>query len=266
MIKIEKDIDAIPRSLRLPTITNFPLRIPSPPITTHARRMEIVNKGSYIDLPKYNERYKIEDIKEALNTIYHSKCAYCEQRIEQSHIEHYRPKKIYYWLVYSWDNLILACATCNQFKGVKFEINGTLASFISNNLNIENIHTSSNSYNLTEFPEMINPEISDPLGKIRFLQNGNIESDYEDFDYTIKTCKIDRSDLNDQRRRLLDIFREDITSILVENNNLNDQKVAIETIVSKFIRNSKNPQLQFLAFRKFALSKHWLNIIIKEIN
>ena len=266
MIKIEKNIAVIPRSLMLPTAANFPDGIPSPPRTTHERRMEIIVKGSYVDEGKYNDRYKIQDIKDALRDIYFGKCAYCEQWVEQSHVEHYRPKKIYYWLAYSWDNLILACPTCNQHKGTNFELNGTLASFVKNDDNVSNIHSSSAVYNAIELPKMINPEVTNPLKSIRFLQNGDIESDDQAFDYTIKTCKIDRADLKDQRRRLLNIFKEDIISVLLENNSPHDQSVAIETIVSKFMRDSKDLNSQFLAFKKFAISEGWLGEFIKEKN
>lgn len=266
MIKIGKDITAIPRSLKLPTPANFPHGIPSPPTTTHERRMEIINNESYIDEGKYNDRYKTQDIRDALRDIYNGKCAYCELWVEQSHVEHYRPKKIYYWLAYSWDNLILSCATCNQHKGVNFNLNGTVAVFTNNSINIDNIHTSSAIYDLAELPKMINPEVTDPLDNIRFLENGNIESDDESFIYTITTCKIDRADLNDQRRRLLNIFKEDITSVLLENDTPESQSVAIKTIVSKFIRDSNCLNSQFLAFRRYAILRGWLNSIIKERN
>ena len=264
MIKVEKDIANIPGSLKLPTPENFPDGIPSPPITTHARRMEVILNEGYIDEAKYNDRYKNQDIKDALKAIYSGKCAYCEQWVEQSHVEHYRPKNTYYWLAYSWDNLILACATCNQFKSSNFELNGTPATFVNNESNLANIHSSSSSYSLKERPKMINPEVTNPLDNLRFLQNGSIESDNLDFHYTIKTCRINRADLKDRRRRLLDIFKEDITSVLLENSNAGDQGNAIGTIVSKFIRDLKDPKSEFLAFKKYAVSVGWLNELVKE--
>lgn len=102
--------------------------------------------------------------------------------------------------------------------------------------------------------------------KIRFYKNGIIESDFENFAYTIEKCKIDRDELNDLRRAFLNEFREDITSVLIENTNINDQKVGIATIVYKFIRDSKNIESSFLAFKRFAISSGWLSEIIKEMN
>lgn len=266
MIKVEKDIAQIPASLNLPFKEFFPHKIPSPPKTTHQRRKEMILHGSYIDLKKYNERYKQKDTTIALKGLYRNKCAYCEQRIEQSHVEHYRPKKIYYWLAFSWDNLILACPTCNEHKGLNFEIEGDVVSFENTEANVRKIHNSGAKYNLIERPKMVNPEVTDPLGNIRFKKNGIIESEDIRFAYTIEKCKIDRPDLNDQRRTLLNNFREDIRSVLLENVNLYDQEIGIKTIVSKFIRDANNLSSSFLAFRRFSVVSLWLNEIAKELN
>lgn len=47
----------------------------------------------------------------------HAKCAFCEKREEQAKyrdVEHYRPKNRYWWLAWSWDNLLFACFECNR--------------------------------------------------------------------------------------------------------------------------------------------------------
>lgn len=58
----------------------------------------------------------------------HNKCAYCESDIttvSYGDVEHYRPKSIYWWLAYVYDNYLASCAICNQrFKGAKFEFQG----------------------------------------------------------------------------------------------------------------------------------------------
>ena len=59
-------------------------------------------------------------IENKLSELYKSKCCYCETNISGTEIEHYRPKNDYYWLVYSWDNLLAVCSQCNRKKGKKF--------------------------------------------------------------------------------------------------------------------------------------------------
>jgi len=78
-------------------------------------------------------------VKQALLTLQHGKCAFCEAKITHiafGDVEHYRPKggfrqrrkgalKLpgYYWLAYDWHNLLVSCAVCNQrFKGNRFPL------------------------------------------------------------------------------------------------------------------------------------------------
>jgi uncharacterized protein (TIGR02646 family) len=70
--------------------------------------------------------YHHDEVHAALERLCHHKCAYCEAPATAAaswDVEHYRPKGRvserpdhpgYYWLAYDWDNLLLACAMCNQ--------------------------------------------------------------------------------------------------------------------------------------------------------
>ncbi|NOS87650.1 MAG: TIGR02646 family protein, partial [Methylococcaceae bacterium] len=254
----------IPDSLNIPSIRNFPSKIPRPPKTTHKRRKEVIKKGSYINENIYNERYKQDDVKIALKNIYHSKCAFCEQKIEQFHVEHYRPKQTYYWLAFSWDNLLLSCATCNTNKDTNFDVIGHQANLTITLSTIRNINNISAGYDITERPKMVNPEVTDPEGEIQFSKNGSVQSNNPRFAYTIDKCKIDRTDLNDSRRKILDDFEKDIISAL-SNSNIANQKVEIAAFIKQFIRASQDKDHQFLGFRNYALSNNWLNNIIKNL-
>lgn len=56
------------------------------------------------------------------------KCAYCEaptRTVAHGDVDHFRPKSIYWWLSYCYDNLLYACQICNQsYKKAKFPIHG----------------------------------------------------------------------------------------------------------------------------------------------
>jgi len=265
MIKINKNLKNIPPSLKFPSNENFPNGIPSPPTTTHNRRLELIEQGSYINHDNYNSRYKQDDIKIFLKAIYKNKCAYCEQKIEQSHVEHYRPKDIYYWLAFSWDNLILACSFCNLYKGVNFDLDGEPITFENNEENLENINTSGLSYDEIELPRMVNPETIDPSEYIYFEKNGSIKSEDSRFLYTIEKCKIDRKYLNDSRRKLLDNFEKDINAALVYNSeNVAEQEREISSLARKFVRDSLDRESEFISFRLYACTNNWLSDIIKE--
>lgn len=70
--------------------------------------------------------YKDDEIKAALDRLFHGKCAYCETFYSASapvDIEHFRPKGAvsddknhpgYWWIAMSWDNLLPSCIDCNR--------------------------------------------------------------------------------------------------------------------------------------------------------
>ncbi len=59
------------------------------------------------------------------------KCAYCEAStdvVAHGDVEHFRPKSIYWWLAFVFDNYLFSCQICNQtYKGDKFPIKGAPA-------------------------------------------------------------------------------------------------------------------------------------------
>lgn len=73
--------------------------------------------------------YGHPSVKSLLLSVHHRKCCFCEKSLsdEQADIEHFRPKAGYvekegqpittpgyYWLAYSFDNLLLSCTFCNR--------------------------------------------------------------------------------------------------------------------------------------------------------
>lgn len=171
---------------------------------------------------------------------------------------------IYYWLAFSWDNLILACPHCNEYKSAHFELSGTGITFINTPANIKNINTLSASYLFREQPKMVNPEITDPLPHIKFKVDGAIESTDVRFVYTIEKCKISRTYLRDERRKLLNDFKDDISAELLKPNKAG-QLSGIQAIVDKFKRDSEKLDNSYIAFRRYAIKHNWLRQIIKDL-
>ena len=56
------------------------------------------------------------------------KCGYCEGKaahVAHGDVEHFRPKTVYWWLAYCYDNYVFACQICNQsHKGSNFPVRG----------------------------------------------------------------------------------------------------------------------------------------------
>ncbi|MXX15114.1 MAG: HNH endonuclease [Gemmatimonadetes bacterium] len=76
-----------------------------------------VETGNLKDSQRY--RYRHRDIKEALRTETHEKCAYCESKISHVHpgeIDHISPVSHRPDLCVEWNNLTLVCSECNRRK------------------------------------------------------------------------------------------------------------------------------------------------------
>ncbi len=246
VIKIDKASQTIPESL------NSDL--------TNQRRQELIDSSpkGYIYSDEYDRRYKCDDIKTALENLYLNKCAYCETRSERWDVEHFRPKSIYYWLVYSWDNLLFACPTCNGFKNNHFEVLEHRVEYQSTDLS--SIHSMMENYNQRENNLFFNPELENPEQKIRFEENGKILSNDEKLNYTIEKCKLNRTKLIFARAKLWKDLKERIKTRYIEYQNTNENDLLIKNNASMedFISDSKNPENEFLAFRRYIV-KHFLN-------
>jgi len=246
MIRVNKDLDTIPNSLRYDKIIE---------------KIDLfVQNNEYNS--KYNSKFKQKDTKKLLSEIYNEKCAFCEQKIYKcinnsmksctSTIEHYRPKSIYYWLAFSWDNLLWCCNRCNKNKDNNFAILNTRVEFENSFKN--SIHTSTNLYQDIEKPLMINPELESVLTKLTF-DNGIISSKDERVQYTIKTCVLDRPDLNEKRLKIIEKFKNNVKKRTILNKEYTD---ILENLKQDFM----NEKSEFRALKFWILKNH--KSLVKE--
>ncbi len=93
------------------------VRSPEPPALQNVRvRMlaaarSALNAGTKIPFAAYDV------VKQDLATMQHLKCCYCEKREEQAKyrdVDHHRPKAPYWWLAWTWENLLFSCIDCNR--------------------------------------------------------------------------------------------------------------------------------------------------------
>ncbi len=71
------------------------------------------------DVEKARNKYRHKDIKDALEQMFHGKCAYCESQVTTTgygDIEHFCPKGNPQCvnLTFEWRNLLLSCQKCND--------------------------------------------------------------------------------------------------------------------------------------------------------
>lgn len=84
----------------------------------------LVEKLNAGEIPTNTEktRYRNPQIKAALVSETHGKCAYCESKLLHIHhgdVEHIYPKSLDPQKTFEWRNLTLACEVCNQNKSNK---------------------------------------------------------------------------------------------------------------------------------------------------
>ena len=232
MIKVNKNFDDVPEILK------------------NSNRKEAFEKN--IDDEDFNygkTLYKADVVQERLKTIYNFKCAYCEKDIrdEDKHIEHYRPKNIYYWLAYSWDNLLLSCGQCNRHKWNNFETKKTKVTYTDEEF--EDIHNLGKNYDELEEPMIINPEKDDILEDIQFDKNAFIDSENERVKHTIfEACDLNRNMLIENRVKIFNQLNRSIRTNLGKKS-----KSGIESAIENFIEDCK-VENEYYAFRYFIIN------------
>ena len=236
MIKVEKSFEDIPK------------------ILTNQTREKAFYQNIEIGIFEHGKNlYKPESVKKRLQNIYHKKCAYCEKDIsdESQNIEHYRPKESYYWLAYSWDNLLLCCTRCNSKKRDYFE---TLRKkVLYKNESFEEIHHLGTNYNILEQPMIINPEKDDIIKDIKFKCDGTIYSKNKRVEHTIEiACNLNRDELLQHRAAIINDFKnlvQDYFEIFLTTKDIKIFKPIIDDFLLKSIKEN-----QYFAFRQFILN------------
>lgn len=129
-----------------------------------------VHAGQALTEDDFGKSYKVHTA-EPLHAAQGGKCCYCERPIERAFhdVEHFRPKRRahrgsgfatdgYWWLAWTWDNLLFACSLCNRsFKKTQFPLEPGCAALVPEDQPPG-----------AERCLLIDPGLEDPLDAIRF--------------------------------------------------------------------------------------------------
>jgi uncharacterized protein (TIGR02646 family) len=180
--------------------------------------------------------YKTAEVREALDELFHGKCAYCEFKRAgaQFDIEHYRPKAQvvepsgariggYWWLASTWNNLLPSCQDCNRKRYQ--DVDGEPFAFGKENkfpLKDGSIRATQCGGEAAEVPLLMDPTIHNPSAHIEFrvvrdsLQQGvslvsaKLGADGQPDligQMTIDTVGLDRPSLSHQRMATIERMR-----------------------------------------------------------
>ena len=182
-------------------------------------------------------------------TAQHYKCAYCESReqLKRNDVEHFRPASRYWWLAFTWENLLFSCRNCNQapYKLDKFPLLPGSVALVAEAAPPGNERpllidpASESGLEHLEFVSTRRPEGS--RGWVPRARNGSVRGVE-----TIATLGLDRADL-------LDLYKAHVDEDVQPNIDAlravitGGQQVAIDAEWSRFCRAHLRPSAKYAA-------------------
>jgi uncharacterized protein (TIGR02646 family) len=231
-------------------------------------RNDLISEGNWINQERYKKRFKQQDTKNALDSMSQT-CIFCQQKLtiatsneDARSVEHFRPKSLYWWLAYSWDNLFSVCIKCNNEKGDQFDcINPRIANIRTGNL--ANIHTLAADYQAIENPKLLHPELDEPETHLKYTLKGNIEDNTSvKGAYTISTCQLDRLDIQGKRKGVFDVFEEQVSLILFDGSKEEkDKQREILKCYFDFEKDAQNDRTDFSGFKRYIFTHFFRGLI-----
>lgn len=153
--------------------------------------------------------------RDVLRDRLHKKCSYCERCVSPSDpIDHYRPRRPcergdgtfdhagYWWLTWSWSNLLLSCGEHNGIKDNEFEVDGDRMPPLTWDP-------------ANELPKLLDPAATDPQEHLEFSEGSDghwtVQGKTPLGASTAKALQLNRpSDRYDQRLRILEMLVTDL--------------------------------------------------------
>ena len=136
-----------------------------------------------------------------------SKCVYCETPLGvtgRGELELFRPKTLYPWLVYEWENFLIACSACNRSKGTRFPLED------------EKKRAPRPELVMRERPLLLNPCEDQPDEHLTFDDKGMVVSSTKRGLATIDTLALNRTGLVRERVKHADWLRLTFTRLTEE--------------------------------------------------
>ncbi|TAD96240.1 MAG: hypothetical protein EAZ97_14350 [Bacteroidetes bacterium] len=210
------------------------------------------------------------NIKKELLTFFHNKCAYCETPLAlPESIDHYRPKKIYYWLAHEWTNFLPSCDYCQKAKADIFETENPhleVPLLADGSLDYEKCKADG-KHLLSENSPYLHPVLDDPNEHLDIILE-NFEKLGKKQGFIIpKTPKgeksrdfynLNRKNLILERRKIINEILDKIITEreFLKKNNVPESlldRASIDLVMPKIIENSQNNKEYAFVWRKISV-------------
>jgi uncharacterized protein (TIGR02646 family) len=163
--------------------------------------------------------FAAEDVRSALDELFRSKCAYCEQPLplEALAVDHFRPRSgavdldgsfsldHYWWLAYEWQNLYASCAECVSLKGLRFPVEGERAK----RPRAVDRQRKRRVWKAGDHGLLLDPCADDPEQHLVFLDDGQAVSTTERGRVTVEVLGLNRPALLEARSAALRTLRDE---------------------------------------------------------
>ena len=176
----------------------------------------------------------------------YGKCAYCESQSGSTgpaDIDHYRPKHRaeglrkgeidpdhYWWLAYSWDNLVFCCQDCSRNKRTRFPVIGK--------------RLEPGDPPGAEQPLLLDPYgTDDPSEHLWFEEDGSVRPISDRGDVTIEVLALNRPNLVERRREAAE-RTQSVLAAAPEPAPVNTRAALID------------PHVEYVALRRQLLERH----------
>lgn len=215
---------------------------------------------------KFNsDVYGHNQVRAALEKLFHLKCAYCETPVVAGFdVEHFRPKGRvadapdhpgYYWVAYTWENLLPSCVPCNQRRKdpptwddpSTGESAGKLDQFP---LEEGSFRASDPSHSLAdERPLLLNPYLDNPAEHFtcNFFTGALLpRSNSVRAETSIKVFNLNRKRLREQRKTIARRLKDEIAELPDSEQPLTEE--------SRLQRNFTDESLPYAGFARILVN------------
>ncbi|UOY05383.1 AAA family ATPase [Muricauda sp. SCSIO 64092] len=169
--------------------------------------------------------YNSKEVKEALRSLFHGKCSYCEQPLTDKlylTVDHFRPKQLatdsiaglrhlyYSWLINEWENLLPSCPECNSAKFNYFPLK-----------RYANFQESVEGCRKVEKDAILDPCFDRKISAhLKFLRDGTVKAKSERGEKTIELLSLNRKNLVRLRKKRWESVMSQLQTALKWEDNV----------------------------------------------